>query len=78
MRGLFSFRRRNLEVAQIAAGIYRGSSLLTKAHVASAQADADTARMEEAFSENCDIQTSGGAFTFSIDFSAVDGPDPIG
>lgn len=78
MRELEIARKHLRERAQQAVGVYRGRALITKAAVDNAQADLDIEKLPEAFFEDDAIQTAGGAFYFMIDFSAIDGPDPIG
>lgn len=78
MRELEQLRRINRERAQRAVGVYRGANLVTKAHVANAQADHDVERLPEAWSTAGSLQSAGGGWYFTIDLSVIDGPDLIG
>lgn len=77
MRELEVFRKHDRERAQKSVGVYGGPNLQTKSAVASAQADHDVERMPEAFDENCELQSAGGAWLFMIDYDPIDGA-PIG
>lgn len=77
MRELEQFRRVQLELAQKAAGVLRGPSMVTKAEVANAHADADVERLPELV-DDCEIQSAGGGWLFMAGVSVLGGPDVLG